>query len=869
MIPHLIKSCSFVSIHKGSPQKLADHLSPFSVAENKELLISLLSKKQSKQVFPLSLAQQRLWFLDQLNPGNPAYNVPFALHLRGNLNPRALRMGVRDLVQRHQILRTCFESEDGYPVQVVTANPTVDIPLVDLTGLSESDGHSETHRIATEEAGISFNLAAGPLMRLKLIHLAAEQNVLLCVMHHIVCDGWSLGILTRELSALYDQYSGGPRASLSALPIQYRDYAEWQQEWIAGNFFTGQMQYWKQQLAGAPAFLPLPVDNVRSTEQTYDGASQILSIPGQLVHHLAEFGRTRRATLFMVMLSVFKTLLHVYTGSNDILVGVPVAGRSHLELEVLIGFFVNTLVLRTDFSGDPHFVDLLLQVREAALNAFAHAELPFEKLVEELNPPRTLSYTPLVQVMFSTVKVEEVSKFGSVSAVPFILNTPKSLFDLSLEFIEDVDDRWWLRVEYATALFQSHRMTRMLDHYLTLLGAVAEQPELRISVLASLLEREDLAQTTNYQRQDRSAVPERKVQDSRLEVGIGPRDALEQTLIRIWERVLGISGIGIHDDFFDLGGHSLLAAHLVSEAGKAIGRSVPLSALFRASTIESFAQVIHRHTTWSPDPLLMEINAGSRGFPLFAIVQSGVDALGYALLARRMGVEQPFYKLQASAPFCPIVPFSIEELQTIAREYIAAMRAIQPNGPYFLIGMCNGVHIAEQIVIELEALGHEVGFVVIIDTFVLQFSEIRWLARLEAFRAGRRNILRLPLAAQVWHYKQSILNRGRRILLREPKPVSPWTAAVWPEKEFQPRKFRAPVILFKRPRQPYFKIKDPGMGWGARTSCGVTICTVNVAAHEAMLREPAVQVMAEHLGKHLNDALHRMEQPKASSGSSQ
>ncbi|MGB8538132.1 MAG: condensation domain-containing protein [Acidobacteriaceae bacterium] len=844
-------------------------LSPFSVAENKELLISLLSQKQSEQVFPLSLAQRRLWFLDHLNPGNPAYNVPFALHLRGNLDPRALQMGVRELVQRHEILRTHFETEAGHPVQVVPPNLPIEITLIDLTEISDSDRYAEAHRIATEDVGFSFNLAASPLVRLKLIRLAAEENILLCVMHHIVCDGWSLGILTRELSALYDQYSGGPRASLSALPIHYGDYAKWQQEWIADNPFIGQLQYWKRKLAGAPTFLPLPVDNVRPAEQTYDGASQVLSIPGQLVHHLAEFGRTRRATLFMVVLSVFKTLLHVYTWSNDILVGVPVAGRSHLELEALVGFFVNTLVLRTDFSGDPQFSDLLLQVREVALDAFAHAELPFEKLVEELNPPRTLSYTPLVQVMFSTVKAEEVPKFGSVSAVPYILNTPKSLFDLSLEFIEDVDDRWWLRVEYATALFQSQRMTRMLDHCLTLLGAVAGQPELRISALASLLETGDLAQTKIDHQQDRSAIPHRKVPDSRFEVSIGPRDALEQTLIRIWERVLGISGIGIYDDFFDLGGHSLLAAHLVSETGKAVGCSIPLSALFRASTIESFAQVIRRHTAWSPDPLLMEINAGSRGFPLFAIVQSGVDALGYALLARCMGVAQPFYKLQASAPFCPIVPFSIEELQTIAREYIAAMRAIQPNGPYFLMGMCNGAHIAEQMVIELEALGHEVAFLVIIDTFVLQFSEIRWLARLEAFRVGRRDIFRLPLAAQAWHYKQTILNRGRRLFRREPKPADPWTAAVWPEKEFQPRRFRAPVILFKRPKQPYFKIKEPGMGWVARTSSGVTICTVNVAAHEAMLREPAVQVMAQHLAKHLNDALACMEQPKASSGSGQ
>jgi thioesterase domain-containing protein len=686
--------------------------------------------------------------------------------------------------------------------------------------------------------------------------LAADENLLLCVMHHIVCDGWSLGIFVRELSVLYDQYTGGQGAFLAGLPIQYGDYAKWQREWIADDLLTDQVRYWKHKLAGAPAVLHLPADSVRPSEQTYDGATQVLSIPKKLVRNLADFGRTRRATLFMVMLSVFKTLLHSYTGTDDISVGVPVAGRSRVELEDLVGFFVNTLVLRTDLSGDPHFSELVLQVREVALDSFAHADLPFEKLVKELNPVRTLSYTPVVQVMFSTVKVRECPKFGAVSAYPYILNTRTSVFDLAVEFIEDVNDRWWLRVEYATPLFGHARMARMLDDYLTLLTAAAEQPELRISKLSALLKRENDVQTPSYQEANRTAAPHREAPDSPLEDKIAPRDALEQTLVRIWERVLGASGIGIRENFFDLGGHSLLAAHLVSEVGKAVGRNVPLSALFRGSTIESFAQLIRCDSTWSSDPLLMEINPGNGGFPLFAIVQSGVDALGYALLAHRMGVEQPFYKLQASDPICPIVPFSMEELRTIAHEYVAAMRAIQPRGPYFLIAMCNGVHIAEQMVIELEALGHEVGFLCIIDTFVLQHSEIRWLARLESFRGRLRYISRLSLSGKAWHYKQAVKNRWRRLLLGEPKPFSPWTRAVWPEEEFHPKQFRAPAIVFKRRRQPYFKVKDPKMGWGGRSLSGIKVCTVNVAAHEEMLREPAVHVMAEEL----KDILHRMKQ---------
>ncbi len=836
-----------------------DNLSNLSSIEQKELLVGLLSQRP-KRAFPLSLAQQRLWFLDRLYPGNPAYNVPFGLRLRGNLNRSALELSVRGLIQRHDTLRTSFETDSGRPIQVVEADSAIEISFVDLAGISSGDRQLEVHRIGMEEARFSFDLATGPLLRLKLIRLAAAEHLLLCVMHHIVCDGWSLEIFGRELAALYVQCSGGPCASLADLPIQYGDYARWQEEWIACDHLADQAQYWKQQLAGAPAFLHLPTDHPRPLEQTFDGASQVTLIPHQLVRSLGDIGRAQRATLFMVMLAVFKILLHCYTRTEDISVGVPVAGRSRFELEDLIGFFVNTLALRTDLSGDPNFCDFLLQVREVSLDAFAHADLPFEKLVEELNPERTLSYSPVIQVMFSAIKARHFPNFGDISISPYIFDSRTSLLDLSVEFIEDAADCCWLRVEYATSLFGQARMKSMLDDYLTLLRAVAAQPELRISRLISLLKVEGDLTTRNghipnNQEAPHATVLRRKIRGSHSKEKAEPRDALEQILVRIWERVLGITEIRICDNFFDLGGHSLLAAQLVSEIDKVVGCKVPLSALFRGSTIESLAEVIRDGTQWSPEPLLMELNAGTQGVPLFAVVQSGVDALGYGLLARHIGTEQPFYKLQTHAPTCNIVPFTIEEFRTIAREYIAAMRAIQPKGPYCLVGMCNGVHIAEQMVLELEGQGHEVGLFGIIDTFVMQYSDIRWLARIEAFRARRRYVSQLPLLAQASHYKQAVKNRLRRILLHETEPFSPWTKAVWPGKEFQLKQFRAPVILFKRPKQPYFKVKDLEMGWGQRSLSEIKICTVNVEVHDEMLREPAVQVIAEQL----KGMLHQIE----------
>jgi thioesterase domain-containing protein len=822
--------------------------------EPKELLAELLSRKSS-QPFPLSLAQQRLWFLDQLEPGNPAYNVPFGLRLRGKLNLDALRLSVQEIVRRHEILRTTFRLESANPVQVVAANSVIEIPVVDLTAMPGGDRESGAHQIATAEARIPFDLAAGPLLRLKLIRLGAEEHILVCVMHHIVCDGWSLEIFTRELAALYDHYGSGQSSSLAGLPIQYGDYATWQQKLVAGAFLADQIQYWKQRLAGMAGYLDLPADRVRPPEQTYDGASQTIAVPSKLIRDLTVLGRTRQATLFMVMLAAFKVLLHSYSSAQDILVGVSVAGRNRVELEDLIGFFVNTIVLRTTLSGDPQFSDLLLEIREVTLGAFAHVDVPFEKLVEELNPPRTLSYNPLFQVMFSAIKAGRFPQFGDVVAGSYVVTNGTSAFDLSMDFIEDANDCWWLRVVYNTSLFDYGRVARMLRDYLTLLGAIAAQPELRLSELVALLPAEgDTSPHISagaHGNTHRTALSEARGGGSRERDESEPRDALEQILLRIWKRVLRVSKVGIHDDFFDLGGHSLLAAHLMSEVQKAVGRKIPVAVLFRSSTIDSFAEAIRQGTERTPDPLLMEIQAGSREPPIFAVAEPGVDTLGYALLARHIGVEQPLYKLQAYAPMSSLLPYTIEEMRTLAREYIGAMRAIQPEGPYFLIGACGGVHIAEQMVLELEADGRDVGFLALIDTWVLQNCQIRWLASFDYFYQRFRYRSQLPLTAQLSSYRAVVAKLLRRLVRRGTEPPSPWVKTYWPGKDFRPRQFRAKILLFKRPRQPYFYVKDCEMGWGARSTAGVEICQVD-AAHEEMLREPAVRTIAEKLRDTLN-----------------
>jgi thioesterase domain-containing protein len=823
-----------------------------SNAEQRNMLVSLLSQK-AKREFPLSLAQQRLWFLHQLNPGSSAYNVAFGIRLKGNLDVRALELSAQQIVDRHEILRTSFRSDAGSQVQVVAADSVIEIPVLDLRDVALNDRQSEAYAIGTTEAQVPFNLATGPVLRLKLVRTGVDEHLLICVMHHIVCDGWSLEIFVHELATVYEQNSKGRIASISALALQYGDFAQWQREWIAGDRLASQVRYWKQRLSGASACLPLPADHARPSERSDDGASQAILVPKELIHNLTVLGRTSQATLFMVMLAAFKTLLHSSTAAEDMLVGVPVAGRNRVEFENLIGFFVNTVVMRTNLGGNPHFSDLLLQEREVALDAFAHADLPFERLVEELNPPRTLSYNPVVQVMFSIVRARKLPRFGEVLASAYAFASQTSKFDLSMDVIEDAEERWWLRIEYSTSLFSHERVAEMLEQYLMLLKAIAMRPQLQLSELASILQGKGYITPRNlvpqtWKENDGTTSSNRRIVESHL-AELAPGDALEQILVRIWERTLGTSPIRVNEDFFDLGGHSLLAAHLVSEVERVVGREVPLSTLFRGPTIKSFAELIRQGTAWCPDPLLVEMSAGNSGPPLFAIAESGVDTTGYALLARHLEAGQPFYKLQSHASTCSIVPYSIDEFRTLAREYIGAMRAIQPLGPYFLIGMCNGVHIAEQMVLELERQGREVALFAIIDTYVMQHSNMRWLAWFESARMQRRYISQMPISHQFSYYGQAVRTRLRRVIQRETVPLSPWTKAVWPGKDFRIPRFRAPVLLFKRVKQPYFKVRDPEMGWGARSATGVRICALNIAMHEEMLREPAVRTLAKKLAE--------------------
>jgi surfactin family lipopeptide synthetase A len=437
----------------------------------------------------LSFAQQRLWFLDQLAPGGSAYNAPIAFRLEGPLDVAALEQSLNEIARRHETLRTTFTLSEEQPVQVIAPETIVALPVADLQNYPESEREARAARLVGEEARRPFDLARGPLLRCLLWRLATEDHILLLTMHHIVSDGWSMGVLYRELSALYETFRQGKAPSLPELPIQYADFAVWQREWLRGEVLERQLSYWKRQLGGVQ-LLELPTDRPRSAVQSLRGTTQSFMLPKDLSEALNALSRKEGVTLFMTLLAAFQILLHRYTGQEDIAVGSPIANRTRSEIEGLIGFFVNTLVLRTDLSGSPSFRELLSRVRRAALDAYSHQDLPFEKLVEELNPERDPSRSPLFQVMFALQNAPmNLPILAGLNVSPVELGAETAKFDLTLS-LKEAAGSLTATLEYNTDLFEHATISRMLGHFQTLLEGLVTNPDQRLSELPILTETE-------------------------------------------------------------------------------------------------------------------------------------------------------------------------------------------------------------------------------------------------------------------------------------------------------------------------------------------------------------------------------------------
>ncbi len=454
-------------------------------AEAKSIVPSLQLVRREGQL-PPSFAQLRLWFLDQLEPNSSVYNIPEAWLLTGPLNVTAVEKSFNEVIRRHEALRTTFVAVDGQPVQIISPELTIALDITDLSLLTESEQTGATLRLAKQEARTPFDLSAGPLLRGSLLRLNAERHVLLVTTHHIVSDAWSSRLFMQELSRLYEVFSAGNSSSLPELPVQYVDFAQWQRNYLQGDVIERHLSYWKKQLDGTSAVLNLPLDKPRPATQTFNGASQSFVLPSDLTEGLAELGQRENVTMFMTLLAAFQLMLHHYTGQEDIPVGSPVAGRSRAEVEPLIGFFVNTLVLRTNLSGDPTVRELLDRVREVALGAIDHQDLPFERLVEEMHPERGTGQTPLFQVML--VLEDNPARpitLPDLTWTPLQHDAETVKFDLVL-YITYSESALTGSLAYNTDLFAADTIKRMVGHFQTLLEGIVADPDRRVRSLPLL-----------------------------------------------------------------------------------------------------------------------------------------------------------------------------------------------------------------------------------------------------------------------------------------------------------------------------------------------------------------------------------------------
>ncbi|HEU4837039.1 MAG TPA: condensation domain-containing protein, partial [Pyrinomonadaceae bacterium] len=439
---------------------------------------------------PLSFAQQRLWFIDQLEPESAAYNIPAAVRLRGKLNVEALQQSFAEVVRRHEVLRTTFATEAGEPQQVISTDYEVELPLLDFSYLPEAERETAAREWAAREAAQPFVLSEGPLLRLGLARLSDEEHVLAVTMHHIISDGWSVGVLIREVSALYEAYSRGEESPLAELTVQYGDFAVWQREWLQGAVLDQQLRYWREQLADL-APLELPTDHPRPPAMSYRGKSVQFVVPPQLLAQLRELAHKETATLYMTVLAAFQLLLSRYSQQEDVAVGTAIANRNHRATEPLIGFFINQLVMRTSLAGNPRFTDLLKRVLDVTLNAYANQDLPFERLVEELTNERDLGRAPLFQVMFAlqNAPIEELT-FSGLQLAEFEFAYGKTQFDLTVSLAEHQAALEGV-IEYASDLFEHETVERLANHFLILLDKVSQTPQIRAAEVSFLTPAEE------------------------------------------------------------------------------------------------------------------------------------------------------------------------------------------------------------------------------------------------------------------------------------------------------------------------------------------------------------------------------------------
>jgi thioesterase domain-containing protein len=811
---------------------------------------------------PLSFAQERLWHLCQLEPGSPAYNTARAYRVAGPLSVTALAQALGEVVRRHEILRTTFPTIAGQPVQAIgpaltgrqTQGKRSILPVVDLGDLAVPDRETEAMRLVTEQVQRPFDLAQGPLLRVTLLRLGQEEYILLLVTHQMLFDGQAWGEFNREVSLLYEAFSAGKPSPLPELPIQYADFAVWQREWLQGEVLDTLLSYWKQRLDDSYSPLVLTTDRPWPGVQSFSSGRQSLTLSKTLTEALEALSQQEGATLFATLLAAFQTLLHRYSAQDDILVFSSALGRNRFQIRKLIGLFTNLLPLRTDFSGNPSFRTLLGRVRKVALGAYAHQDLPFEQLVEVLRLERGLDHASPFQVMFIFQNVPSPpQQLAGLMLIPLQVDTGMTKFNLSLS-MANREDGLTGELVYKTDLFEPATIAQMLEHFRALLEGIVANPGQRVSDLLCLTEvdRQQLLPRRGGVQADCPAVggcvlstPVRTRSTVRPTF-VAPRDTWEHQLTRIWEQILGVHPIGVRDNFFELGGHSLLAIRVFAQIENVTGTPLALATLFQAPTVEQLANVLRQEGRSSPASSLVALQSGDSRPPFFCLPGNlGNVFTDLGDLARHLGPDQTFYGLQDGVQN----PVQVEAMAT---HYLDEIRAVQPEGPYFLGGVCSGGTVAFEMAQQLHARGQDVALLALVETprprvpdLSSYFDSTAYVLRHIARRLGHhsRGVPRLNFVEQ-WAY------------IRLKMKVF---ANIWALARYTPQPYPGRIHLFMTNKS----VSSPhatGPSWSELAAGGAEVHVIP-GTHDTITRtgdavpdESHLRVLAEQLRTCIDDA---------------
>ncbi|HAC64645.1 MAG TPA: hypothetical protein DCF68_14205 [Cyanothece sp. UBA12306] len=825
-----------------------------------------------EQILPLSLAQERLWLLENLGSNSAVYNLSVAFSLKGPLKLKILEKSIAEVIKRHEVLRTHFKKIDHQPIVVINNNFNFQLNIRDIRSIPLEKREAEIQLIITKQVQKPFNLVGDLLWRMQLIHVQEQEYIFLLTMHHLISDGWSFGIFLKEINEIYQAWCLENQPSLSPLSIQYVDFAQWQRDYLNSGLIQASRNYWQQKLTEELTPLKLPIDQEISSVVSYRGKYKSFNLSKDLIEQLKELSKREGVSLFNTLLTTFGLLLNRHTQQEELLICSPVLGRNPSETENLIGYFNNILPLHISLSGNPTFRELLQRVRQVTTDAYEHQEIPFQELAE-LPGVRNI---PLTRGMFNLDKgASDIFELPGIEVQNLEVDNGEANFDLSVNLFEQSDSHIKGVFNYKIDLFSETIITQMIERFQFLLETLVNAADTPVNSLKTWIIEKS---------------PESKITEK--PVFIAPRNHWETGLVAIWEELLGVKPIGIADNFFALGGHSILALRLFSKIEEKYGKNLGLSTLLQAPTIEQMAEIISSDQptiSWSS---LVPIQPNGSNPPLFCFHAVGGNVLTYLELSQCLSSEQPVYGLQARGlDGKDDFDTCIEDMAT---HYLEEILTLDFPGPYFLGGLSGGGVIAFEVAQQLQARGKEVALVILFDSYNPQYIRERTTAdqkyrkqqkkqgksivipqkRLKFFQRITYKISRLFGIISKLFSQEGVANIPNKIRsqqeywknLRElwmyqlnPKAGKPLPQLLRTElitknlknavKTYIPEKYSGKIALF-RVDSSIYQSEEGGdtdeLGWEQFAEEGLEIYRVS-GDHNTLLTYPHVEIVAEKL----------------------